>query len=680
LDSLSKAAKKSSSKPIQVRFVFGLGFPTTRYDVWRFHSKIQEDLNSMTELKTDIDISIAYYRSTQLSWNHSKIIAVDGKTAIVGGHNMWSGSYLQNNDPVHDVSMIIQGDASIQAHKFADVLWKFISKNRDSVLHFKPLISVHYASTKSQIPEIVPLDLAPKPRSEGDIPMLAVGKLGLGIELDGTANSLSAPNITLPNWEMFDSGKSDSENDIEYDKLNPSETALRALIDSAKNEVFLSQQDLQSVKFSPDPYFHRRLFESLVDALIREVKVIIIVSNPGAHLGGVSGSIFEPYSNSKSISTISDGLKQILKDKGKSDTETHALLVKNLTLSSLRFNDTDTWNNGNYFANHAKLICVDEEVFYIGSQNLYPAWLQEFGYIIEDKKTAKSLVDEYLTPLLKNSKRVATYGNPLIWEADSALARTGINALIVYNDKLYAGVEDGSIHVRDANGWNNEKTMNSSINTLSIYRDKLYAGVEDGSIHVRDADGWNVDYILSMGIGVNALIVYNDKLYAGLEDGSIHVRDANGWNNVLIIQAGSINTLTVYDGKLYVGTQNGSIYVPLVSTTQNDGKMMKSVNTLAVYNDKLYAGVEDGSIHVRDADGWNVDYILSMGIGVNTLAVYNDKLYAGVKNGQIYVHDPSISWKKDDILSKDKPTNTIAVYDGKLYAGLEDGTIYVRNY
>jgi phosphatidylserine/phosphatidylglycerophosphate/cardiolipin synthase-like enzyme len=42
-----------------------------------------------------------------------------------------------------------------------------------------------------------------------------------------------------------------------------------------------------------------------------------------------------------------------------------------------------TWANGQPFSNHAKLVAVDDEAFYIGSQNLYPGRFQELGVIVE---------------------------------------------------------------------------------------------------------------------------------------------------------------------------------------------------------------------------------------------------------------------------------------------------------
>jgi hypothetical protein len=49
-----------------------------------------------------------------LSWNHSKTISVDGRVALVGGHNLWSADYIQRypaapvTNPVHDVTFRVE--------------------------------------------------------------------------------------------------------------------------------------------------------------------------------------------------------------------------------------------------------------------------------------------------------------------------------------------------------------------------------------------------------------------------------------------------------------------------------------------------------------------------------------------------------------------------------------------
>ena len=60
--------------------------------------------------------------------------------------------------------------------------------------------------------------------------------------------------------------------------------------------------------------------------------------------------------------------------------------------------------NGQPFSNHAKLVAVDDEAFYIGSQNLYPGRLQELGVIVENRDAANELNFTYLRPMWDWSK------------------------------------------------------------------------------------------------------------------------------------------------------------------------------------------------------------------------------------------------------------------------------------
>ena len=58
-------------------------------------------------------------------------------------------------------------------------------------------------------------------------------------------------------------------------------------------------------------------------------------------------------------------------------------------LAPFRFGPDESWPGGKTFANHAKFWMVDDRVFYIGSDNMYPVNLQEFGYIVDDAKAAR---------------------------------------------------------------------------------------------------------------------------------------------------------------------------------------------------------------------------------------------------------------------------------------------------
>jgi hypothetical protein len=53
---------------------------------------------------------------------------------------------------------------------------------------------------------------------------------------------------------------------------------------------------------------------------------------------------------------------------------------------------------------------VDRRYFYIGSDNLYPVDLQEFGYTVDDRAAAQELRRIYWEPLWRWSKAAAISG------------------------------------------------------------------------------------------------------------------------------------------------------------------------------------------------------------------------------------------------------------------------------
>jgi hypothetical protein len=64
------------------------------------------------------------------------------------------------------------------------------------------------------------------------------------------------------------------------------------------------------------------------------------------------------------------------------------LMCRHLHLAPLRFGTDETWPSKRAIAVHTKFWMVDDRVFYIGSENLYPANLQELDYVVEDFSAA----------------------------------------------------------------------------------------------------------------------------------------------------------------------------------------------------------------------------------------------------------------------------------------------------
>ena len=69
---------------------------------------------------------------------------------------------------------------------------------------------------------------------------------------------------------------------------------------------------------------------------------------------------------------------------------------------------------------------VDGRAFYIGSDNMYPVNLQEFGYIVDDAKAAQQLTDAYWTPLWQWSSKAAVSG-PGVAITTAARARKALS-------------------------------------------------------------------------------------------------------------------------------------------------------------------------------------------------------------------------------------------------------------
>eukprot|EP00929_Paragymnodinium_shiwhaense_P107581 TRINITY_DN7376_c0_g1_i1.p1 TRINITY_DN7376_c0_g1~~TRINITY_DN7376_c0_g1_i1.p1 ORF type:complete len:229 (+),score=39.63 TRINITY_DN7376_c0_g1_i1:67-753(+) len=90
---LKRIAKNAEGKesPIIVRLIFGniIGQPVDCVSVL---DALIEELTTDIEDDANIQVWVGAWRKG-VSWNHAKIIAVDGKYLITGGHNLWTRHY-----------------------------------------------------------------------------------------------------------------------------------------------------------------------------------------------------------------------------------------------------------------------------------------------------------------------------------------------------------------------------------------------------------------------------------------------------------------------------------------------------------------------------------------------------------------------------------------------------------
>jgi phosphatidylserine/phosphatidylglycerophosphate/cardiolipin synthase-like enzyme len=305
------------------------------------------------------------------TWNHAKIVAVDGSAALVGGHNMWSRDYLID-EPVHDLSMQLRGPAATDASRFADALWRFVCghRGRENAVQLFSYVAGHDSIGTDCMPQLA----LPAAAAAGSIPILAVGRLGAGITPDFA---------------------------------NQGDLARDLILGAARRNIYIAQQDLAFTLGRLDALYPESTLERLTDFLLLDQgDVYIVLSN----LGAESRSKMD-YSNGTSIETAARKIRQVARGRSSlSDAGLDELLCRRLHMAPIRFGPDATWPGNKPIANHSKFWMVDDRIFHIGSNNFYPVDLQEFGYIVEDRAAAMELRRVYWDPLWHWSKLAAISG------------------------------------------------------------------------------------------------------------------------------------------------------------------------------------------------------------------------------------------------------------------------------
>jgi phosphatidylserine/phosphatidylglycerophosphate/cardiolipin synthase-like enzyme len=64
----------------------------------------------------------------KVSWNHGKVLAVNGRVVMTGGGNYWN-AYAAKQEAHTDHTIVdhqarIVGDAAVSAHKWVDYFWR----------------------------------------------------------------------------------------------------------------------------------------------------------------------------------------------------------------------------------------------------------------------------------------------------------------------------------------------------------------------------------------------------------------------------------------------------------------------------------------------------------------------------------------------------------------------------
>ncbi|MEI6204913.1 MAG: hypothetical protein WCP68_23450, partial [Enhydrobacter sp.] len=301
---------------------------------------------------------------------------------LVGGHNLYPRDYLIG-DPVHDLSMRISGPAAASASRFVDTLWEYVCSN----LNQKKTVALSVFATDRSLPEgSCPQSSAGKAASPGGgVPIMAIGRLASGVTSDFA---------------------------------NHSDLARDLMLGAAKRTIRIVQQDLGFTFGRSDVLFPESNLERLVTFLMRDGgDVYIVLSNDGS-TGPDGGN----YSNGVSLATLARHLRDMVQGRLEAKDPhlryavrtgpdpANALLCEHVHLAPFRFGLDAKWPDHGTFGVHTKFWMIDDRAFYIGSDNMYPVNLQEYGYIVDDRKAAGELLDAYWKPLWQWSQRAAVSG------------------------------------------------------------------------------------------------------------------------------------------------------------------------------------------------------------------------------------------------------------------------------
>ena len=355
----------NTGKTIQVRIIYG-GIPGMG------PSALVEELTRDFGGQSNVTINAGTYNMGLDSWNHSKIIAVDGNKLVTGGHNMWTDHYL-TAAPIHDLSMRLTGTVADDAHYFLNELWDTTCEN----YYFTGMTRrAVYPSWRSTCPSR--WDGALADSSKDGARVISVARLGaLG--------------------------------------LDPADKAMLAMIRSAQTSLKLSLQDIGPVQLGAGltlSGWPKEVLEELGRAIARGVDIYLVLSSPSSIPGGLNGASAN-YGNGWTPQDVTEKAMEWLEtrpDLIPSGKNVRDLFCEHFHSAYLRFSDDATWLGGENIGNHAKFFIVDDIAFYLGSQNFYPSNLAEHGLIVDDVNMTSQIIEQYWAPLWANGGPTSVSG------------------------------------------------------------------------------------------------------------------------------------------------------------------------------------------------------------------------------------------------------------------------------
>ena len=164
------------------------------------------------------------------------------------------------------------------------------------------------------------------------------------------------------------------------------------------------------------------IMDSLCQAILQGVHIYLVLSTPNTIPDELSmleanyGNGWDPQKVARQFIVWLG--RYTKKHSGEDNTASfRAKVCEQVHLTTIRYTEEEaewvgaTREAGKRIGNHAKLYIVDDEIFYLGSESLYPASLAEYGLIVDDKAVTTDLVDSYWNNLWRASSKGSVSGN-----------------------------------------------------------------------------------------------------------------------------------------------------------------------------------------------------------------------------------------------------------------------------
>mmetsp|Transcript_66221 Transcript_66221/g.98117 ORF Transcript_66221/g.98117 Transcript_66221/m.98117 type:complete len:604 (+) Transcript_66221:72-1883(+) len=368
-----------------------------------------------------------------VSWNHAKLIAVDGRYLHTGGHNMWDPHYLKNN-PVHDLSLEMEGRVTHAGHLFANCQWEFVESKKTRLIgkvgsrlpdalpiavKTRCIVRQFPRKTASEFPPVYERSLVPEYEKLSDTQVIAVGRLGsllpFGRPADDAFVSMILSAKRIIRMALQDLGPVCIPG---TKQALPGCTWPKNYLSAIGKVVWTKGVEVQIVVSNPgELHFFNSFVLWWINEIIKKVLekkpllsinlmniTILCHRNAGSIPGGLNFTE-ACYGNGWSCVDVCAEIIKTMK-KQFPDAEDHDLRIKiehNIKVCFIRHAHGTSYSDGKTIGMHAKHFIIDDICTYIGSQNLYVCDLAEWGVIIDNEAKTKEIMEEYWSPMWKVS-------------------------------------------------------------------------------------------------------------------------------------------------------------------------------------------------------------------------------------------------------------------------------------